>query len=100
MDALHVLDVGLDRARDLDILEWALSNGRTCVTLDHDFHAHLARASRRGPSVIRIRADGFPTEMQAQVIAETIAQCAEQLKSGAAVSTDGRNVRTRKLPLG
>lgn len=49
-DALHVLDAGLDRAEDIEILEFARRESRVCVTLDHDFHAHLALAQAAGPS--------------------------------------------------
>ena len=43
-DALHVGEAGLDRADDSDILEFARQRGMACVTLDHDFHTHLALA--------------------------------------------------------
>jgi predicted nuclease of predicted toxin-antitoxin system len=33
-DALHVIDAGLDRADDIQILEFARRNNRACVTLD------------------------------------------------------------------
>lgn len=36
-DAQHVSDVALDRAADLDILEYCRAEDRRCVTLDHDF---------------------------------------------------------------
>lgn len=42
-DAVHVSQVGLDRADDPAILEYARQHGMVCVTLDHDFHAHLAK---------------------------------------------------------
>ena len=45
-DALHVIDAGLDKAEDSEILDFARKSGRTCVTLDHDFHAHLALTRR------------------------------------------------------
>jgi predicted nuclease of predicted toxin-antitoxin system len=41
-DALHVVEVGLECADDLLILETARAEGRVCVTLDHDFHSYLA----------------------------------------------------------
>lgn len=41
-DAVHVSEIGLDAADDWEILESARQADRVCVTLDHDFHAHLA----------------------------------------------------------
>jgi predicted nuclease of predicted toxin-antitoxin system len=34
------------QAEDAEILEFARSDSRVCVTLDHDFHAHLASAGQ------------------------------------------------------
>jgi predicted nuclease of predicted toxin-antitoxin system len=50
-DALHVLEIGLDRAEDIDIIAAAREQQRVCVTLDHDFHAHLALAGQGSPSL-------------------------------------------------
>jgi len=41
-DAVHVSEIGLERAEDSDILSIARQESRVCITLDHDFHAHLA----------------------------------------------------------
>ena len=41
-DALHVCYVQLEQATDLEILEFAYRGNWTCITLDHDFHSHLA----------------------------------------------------------
>ena len=52
-DALHVIEAGLDHAQDGEILAFALAENRVCVTLDHDFHVHLALAKAVAPSVPR-----------------------------------------------
>ena len=41
-DAVHVSDIGMQTADDIDILNVARSSNRICITLDHDFHAHIA----------------------------------------------------------
>ena len=41
-DLLHVADIGMSRALDSEILEFARLEKRVCVTLDADFHALLA----------------------------------------------------------
>jgi predicted nuclease of predicted toxin-antitoxin system len=46
-------------SHDHDILEFARQRGMACVTLDHDFHAHLALALSASPSLIMLRIEGL-----------------------------------------
>ena len=57
-DAVHVSEVGMSCASDEEILAFAWKQGRTCVTLDHDFHSHLALSRSDGPSVVLVRVKG------------------------------------------
>jgi len=98
-DVIHVTEVGLDRADDEEILEFARQNGRACVTLDHDFHAHLALAKSDAPSVILVRLEGLDSVQQAHLIRRVWALCAEDIAAGAAVSVDQVAIRLRRLPL-
>ena len=98
-DALHVMDAGLDRAEDIQILEFARRDNRACVTLDHDFHAHLALAQMTGPSVILVRLEGLGASDQAALIRRVWETCADAIVGGAAVSVDAVSIRVRKLPL-
>ena len=98
-DAIHLIEVGLDRADDEEILEFARQNGRACVTLDHDFHAHLALAKSDAPSVILVRLEGLDSVHQAQLIRRVWELCAEDIAAGAAVSVDRVAIRLRRLPL-
>jgi predicted nuclease of predicted toxin-antitoxin system len=41
---IHVSEIGMSEAEDTEILAQALTSNRICVTLDHDFHTHLAVA--------------------------------------------------------
>ena len=82
-----------------EILAFARERQMTCVTLDHDFHTHLAVSRAEGPSVIFVRVEGLGAEQQARLIAAVWAVCEEAISSGAAISTDGVNVRLHRLPL-
>ena len=99
IDATHVSDVGLAEAEDVQILEAARQSGRICVTLDHDFHTHLALAGDGHPSVILLRAEGLGAAEQAELIASVCVQCESALAEGAAISADTKRVRVRRLPL-
>jgi predicted nuclease of predicted toxin-antitoxin system len=99
VDAVHVMEIGLDRAEDSEILAAARLQNRVCVTLDHDFHAHLAVAGEGRPSVILFRTEGLAAVEQADLISSICLSCAAALSEGAAISADGRSVRVRRLPL-
>lgn len=98
-DAVHVMEEGLGKAEDSEILDFARKSGRSCVTLDHDFHAHLALVQANGPSVILVRLQGMNSAQQADLIRKVWAECADAIADGAAISVNGLVVRVRRLPL-
>jgi predicted nuclease of predicted toxin-antitoxin system len=98
-DAVHVAEIALDRADDETILRAAALDNRVCVTLDHDFHAHLALAGDGKPSVVFLRIQGVGAETQADLIQRIWLRCEDALDRGAAVSADLRDIRMRRLPL-
>ena len=99
IDATHVSEIGMAEAEDIEILDAARRLGRVCVTLDHDFHTHLAIAGQGRPSVILLRVEGLNAEEQSQLIVSICAQCEAALAEGAAISADRKGIRVRSLPL-
>jgi predicted nuclease of predicted toxin-antitoxin system len=98
-DALHVSEINMHTVDDLEILEFARNDNRVCVTLDHDFHTHLAVASAGRPSVVMLRVQGLDSVAQATLITAVWQCCETSINAGAAVSADMRTVRVRRLPL-
>ena len=98
-DALHASEAALERAEDSEILDFAQRNTRMCITLDHDFHLHLALSRAGKPSVILLRVQGLAAEAQAQLIRSVYEVCEEAIAEGAAVSADESSIRIRRLPL-
>jgi predicted nuclease of predicted toxin-antitoxin system len=45
----------MQTADDVDILNVARNSDRICITLDHDFHTHLALTRSGLPSVVLLR---------------------------------------------
>lgn len=99
LDAVHVAEIGMQQAEDVEIMERARIDERVCVTLDHDFHAHLAMTGRGRPSVVLLRVQGLDAQGQADLIRAVCVQCEDALSEGAAVSADRESIRVRRLPL-
>ena len=96
---MHVSEIGMERAEDIQILEKARLDESICVTLDHDFHAHLAATGHGRPSVVLLRVQGLDAQGQADLIRSVCVQCEDALSEGAAVSADRESIRVRRLPL-
>ena len=97
--ARHVADIGLERASDLDILQAARDEEECVVTLDADFHSHLAVSGAESPSVVRIRWEGLRSAEIAALIARVIQQAGIQLEQGAMVTVTERSIRVHRLPV-
>jgi predicted nuclease of predicted toxin-antitoxin system len=100
VDAIHARDAGLATAADDTILDWCRVEERIIVTLDADFHALLAVAGARTPSVVRIRIEGLRDRELATLILRVIAMTEADLQSGSAVTVTVTSIRVRRLPLG
>lgn len=98
IDTIHVRDVGLSAASDEDILAFALGNGRTCVTLDHDFHRILALTGASGPSVILIRGERLNHEAATDWISRIVATMLPHGFESVAATATRNAVRFRRLP--
>jgi predicted nuclease of predicted toxin-antitoxin system len=98
--AEHVGDLGLARAVDARILDVARERHAAVVTLDADFHAILATSRANGPSVVRIRIEGFNGEQLASLLAQVLAVAGAEIEAGAAVSVTAQRIRVRLLPIG
>jgi predicted nuclease of predicted toxin-antitoxin system len=53
--AVHWSSIGAPRAKDSEIMNWALTNGHIVFTHDLDFGAILAATQANAPSVIQVR---------------------------------------------
>lgn len=96
-DVIHVGDIGMGAASDRDILQYALKNGLTVVTLDADFHAMLMTSGATVPSVIRLRLEGLKGEMLAVILETVGTTVAEDLEHGALVTVTRKSIRVHRL---
>ena len=99
--ALHVREVGLQHALDLEIFERAAADDFVVVSADTDFGTLLATRSASKPSVILFRGEGSraPSHIFALIQANA-AQLSEPLRAGAIAIFEPLRLRVRPLPIG
>jgi predicted nuclease of predicted toxin-antitoxin system len=89
----------MSQSTDRTILNFALAQDRTVVTLDADFHTLLAVANESGPSVIRIRQEGLKGREVAALLLVIWSRIEAQIQRGAMVTVTEKTIRVRNLPL-
>lgn len=97
LDVVHVSEVGLAAATDLDILANARESGRVVVTLDADFHALLMVDRQTAPSVIRLRLERLKGERLAELLRSLLDTLSVPLEQGALVTVTPQAVRVHRL---
>jgi predicted nuclease of predicted toxin-antitoxin system len=98
-DACHTGECGMAKAKDAEIIEWAVVEGRVIVTFDADFHALLASRSATCPSIIRIREEGLKAAEVVRLIRRIEAQFKGDLEQGCVITYHQGKVRMRRLPI-
>ena len=99
-DAVHVSELGLQRAEDDEVLRVALAEERVIVSEDADFGALLARAGARGPSFVLIRSAAPMTpDAQALLLVAALRKLIDDLESGCIAVVERARVRVRPLPV-
>lgn len=98
-DAVHTGETGLAEAEDSEIIRRASDENRIVVTLDADFHMHLALTQAHKPSVIRIRMEGLRAEEFSGLLQHVLSRCADDLEAGAMITVNEFQIRVRSLPV-
>ncbi|MBU7585221.1 MAG: DUF5615 family PIN-like protein [Nostoc sp. TH1S01] len=98
-DAVHLVDEGLERLPDDEILIKAQIEGRILLTVDLDFGYLLAVSKAALPSVIIFRLGNESYEIINARLTEILNRFESDLISGAIISVSDRNFRVRQLPI-
>jgi predicted nuclease of predicted toxin-antitoxin system len=99
-DAVHTLELGLERAADADLIDLAALQDRVIVSGDTDFGALIALMDRRSPSVVLFRSRTTITaDDQFALIRDHLDDIAPDLDAGAVVVVSDDRMRVRRLPL-
>jgi predicted nuclease of predicted toxin-antitoxin system len=98
-DIQHTGEIGMSRATDRQILEYARDEQRIVITLDSDFHAILAVENLDSPSVVRIRQEGLRGPELVELVEKISSRIGQQLEKGAMATITEKTMRIRKIPL-
>ena len=98
-DVQHVSERGMSKAQDIAIIALAKKEQRMVVTLDADFHAHLAVSEAIGPSVLRIRMEGQKAENLAPLIINVLSIAKDEINQGAMITLAKGKVHIKLLPI-
>jgi predicted nuclease of predicted toxin-antitoxin system len=96
-DVVHVGEVRMSSAKDLEILVFAYENERIVVTLDADFHSLLMVKKMTSPSVVRLRLEGLKGEELAGVLEKILKDVSDDLAHGAMVTVNKKTIRVHRL---
>lgn len=98
-DAAHLLDEGLGRLPDPEILEKARLEGRILLAHDLGFGELVAASGTQLPSVIIFRLNNMKPERVNLYLREIIAKHRDALERGVIISVTEGKIRVRPLPL-
>jgi len=98
-EAIHVFDVGMARASDESIVEYALEQGYVIISADADFAAILARLDRAKPSFVLLRHVNEMTPEQYAALLRAISTRSPRISQPArSRHSRAARFRVRRLP--
>ena len=95
----HVAEIGMARAADDAILEYAATRAMVVVTLDNDFARLVAVPHRSRPSLIHIRIARVTRDLLVALLGTLVPTFDAELEAGAIISVNERGARVRRLPI-
>ena len=98
-EAAHIRDLGLQRARDSELVERARVDGSVILTFDLDFGDILALGVLDKPSAIIFRLEDERADSVNQRLAAVVTERDADLESGALILVEDSRYRVRKLPI-
>lgn len=98
-DAMHLVEEGLERLPDSDILIKARMEERIILTFDLDFGDLLAASKAELPSVIIFRLQTAKPDFVLSRLLSVLSVCERELVVGTIVIIEDNRYRLRRLPI-
>ena len=99
-EAVHARTLGLERAADRELVEYARAHASVILTFDLDFGDVLALGVLDKPSVVICRLADERPESVNQRLSSVLGERVADLESGALILVEDARYRIRKLPIG
>lgn len=98
-DAIHAMEVGLDRASDEVILNLARKESRVVVTADLDYPRFLALMQAEGPGLILFRGGNYSEKEAVERLKRVFEMIPNEELSNSIVIIEKGRIRRRRLPI-
>jgi predicted nuclease of predicted toxin-antitoxin system len=98
-DAVHALQVGLDRASDEVILNYARKEQRVVVTADLDYPRLLALSQAEGPGLILFRGGNYSEQEARERLSRALETVPSRKLPHSIVVIEKGRIRWRHLPI-
>ena len=96
---MHTIELGLERAEDIDLLLLAEREDRIIVSADTDFGTLLALSGDTRPSINLFRSrNALTADQHAELILDNLDDITPDLVEGAVVVISDDRIRIRRLP--
>jgi predicted nuclease of predicted toxin-antitoxin system len=99
-DAVHALNLGLDRAPDTEIIERAMTDKRTIITADLDYLRLLALSHATGPSLVLFRGADWAENAVIERMNDLLRSLSAEEIEQSILVVDPDRIRRRRLPIG
>jgi len=98
-DAIRVSELGMAKAKDKDIFNYAKKNDMVVLTADLDFGTILAFTHSSKPSVIIFRLHDPSPEHVNSLLSSNLSSIEKDLLKGAIIIIEDTEIRIRELPI-
>jgi len=97
--AVHVRDIGMGAASDIDIINYAQRNDGIIISADTDFGALLALRKKARPSFILFKTSDKRPHILLKKLLATMDKVIKDLEQGEVIVIEDERIRLRQLPI-